>query len=116
VAGCPAGSSVDVVRDNGHLAPRADVPGIKPEEIRIEVDAGVLTVSGKHEQAKDQTDEHYVRREHRYGAFTRRLPLPAGVDPKKITASTKDGVLEVIIPLPKEMVQREPVTITPTTG
>ena len=51
-----------------------------------------------------------------YGAFTRRLPLPEGVDPKKIKASTKDGVLEVTIPLPKEAAKPEPVTITPTTG
>jgi HSP20 family protein len=108
--------AVDVVRDNGHLVLRADVPGIKPEEISIEVDDGMLTVSGKHEEATEETDERYVRRERRYGAFTRRLPLPDGVDPKKIKASTKDGVLEVTIPLPKEAAKPEPVTITPTTG
>jgi HSP20 family protein len=107
---------VDLVRDNGHLVLRADVPGIKPEEISIEVDDGMLTVSGKHEEAKEETDEHYVRRERRYGAFTRRLPLPDGVDPKKIKASTSNGVLEVTIPLPKEAAKQEKVKITPTTG
>ena len=108
--------AVDVVRDNGHLVLRADVPGIKPEEISIEVDDGILTVSGKHEETKEETDQDYVRRERRYGAFTRRLPLPEGVDPRKIKASTKDGVLEVTIPLPKEVTMQEPVTITPTIG
>jgi HSP20 family protein len=107
---------VDMVRENGHLVLRADVPGIKPEEISIEVNEGILTVSGKHEEAKEEAAENYVRRERHYGAFTRRLPLPDGVDPKKIKASTKDGVLEVTIPLPKEVAKPEPVTITPTTG
>jgi HSP20 family protein len=108
--------AVDLVRDNGHLVIRADVPGITPEEISIEVDDGMLTVSGRHEEAKEETDELYVRRERRYGSFTRRLPLPDGVDPKKIKASTKDGVLEVTVPLPKEAAKPEPVKITPTIG
>jgi HSP20 family protein len=80
------------------------------------VDDGMLTVSGKHEEATEETDERYVRRERRYGEFSRRLPLPEGVDPKKIKASTKDGVLEVTIPLPKEVAKQEPVKIKPTTG
>jgi HSP20 family protein len=54
-----------------------------------------------------------VRRERRYGAFSRRVSLPAGVDAKEIKATTKDGVLEVTVPLPTEGA-REPVTIKPT--
>ncbi|HEX6024021.1 MAG TPA: Hsp20/alpha crystallin family protein [Solirubrobacter sp.] len=107
---------VDVVRDNGHLVVRADVPGMKPEEISIEVNEGILTVSGKHEEAKEEKDKTYIRRERRYGAFTRSLPLPDGVDPKKIKAKTQDGVLEVTVPLPKEVAKQEPIKITPTTG
>lgn len=106
--------AVDVVRDDGHLVIKADVPGIKPEEIDIEVADGLLTVSGKHEETAESEDEQFVRRERRYGAFTRRVPLPEGVDPKKIKATTKDGVLEVTIPFPEETA-KEPVKITPTT-
>ena len=105
--------AVDLIRENGHLILRADVPGIKPEEISIEIDHGVLSLSGKHEETEEKTDERIVRRERRYGAFSRRMPLPEGVDPKKIKAITRDGVLEVTIPLPKEPAQ-EPVSITPT--
>ena len=108
--------AVDLVRDNGHLVIRADVPGIKPEEIEIEVDDGMLTVSGKHEETEEKTEDNFVRRERRYGAFSRRLQLPEGVDPKKIKAITKDGVLEVTVPLPKEVAKQEPVKITPTTA
>jgi HSP20 family protein len=105
--------AVDLIRENGHLVVRADVPGIKPEEISIEVEHGVLSLSGKHEETEEKTGENFVRRERRYGAFSRRMRLPEGIDPKKIKAVTRDGVLEVTIPLPKEPAS-EPVTITPT--
>jgi HSP20 family protein len=105
--------AIDVLRDDGHLVVRADVPGIKPEEIAVEVDQGVLSLSGKHEATEEKTEKDFVRRERRYGAFTRRMPLPDGVDPKSIKATTHDGVLEVTIPLP-EQAAKEPITITPT--
>ena len=104
--------AVDMVRDDGHLILRADAPGFKPEEITLEVEGGVLTVAGKHEESTDHKDEHFVRRERRYGSFSRTLPLPEGVEAKKIKAATHDGVLEVTIPLPKEAA-KEKVTITP---
>ena len=107
--------AVDMIRDDGHLVVRAEVPGIKPEEIDIKVDAGMLTISGKHEETSEEKDKEYVRRERRYGAFSRTMALPEGVDPKKIKATTTDGVLEVKVPLPKEAAS-EPVTITPTAG
>jgi HSP20 family protein len=107
--------AVDMIRDNGNLVVRAEVPGIKPEEIDIKVDAGMLTISGKHEEATEEKDKEFVRRERRYGAFSRTMALPEGVDPKKIKATTIDGVLEIKVPLPKETAS-EPVTITPTAG
>ncbi|MGZ8512992.1 MAG: Hsp20/alpha crystallin family protein, partial [Candidatus Limnocylindria bacterium] len=102
--------AVDVVRENGHLVVRANVPGIKPDEIEIKVVDDVLTISGEHEETKEETDKQFVRRERRFGAFSRSMPLPKGVDPKQIDAKTDDGVLEVTIPLPKEAAH-EPVTI-----
>ena len=105
--------AVDMIRDNGDLVVRAEVPGIKPEEIEIKAEEGTLKISGKHEESSEDKDEHFVRRERRYGTFSRTMALPDGVDPKRITAKTHDGLLEVTIPLPKEAA-REPVTITPT--
>jgi HSP20 family protein len=104
--------AIDVVREDGHLVVRADLPGIKPEEVKIEVEDDILTVSGEHEERKEEKDKHYVRRERRYGSFSRSMPLPAGIDPNKIKANTHDGVVEVTIPLPKEA-KKEPVRITP---
>ena len=105
--------AVDVMRDDGHLVVHADVPGIKPEEISVQVEKGVLTLSGRHEKTEETADEKFVRRERRYGSFVRRLSLPEGVEAKKIKATTHDGVLEVRIPLPRDEAP-EPVTITPT--
>ena len=104
---------IDVVREDGHLVVRADRPGIKPEEVKIEVEDDILTVSGEHSESTEEKDTSYVRRERRYGSFRRSMALPGGVDAKQIEAKTHDGVVEVTIPLPTEAKQ-EPVTITPT--
>jgi len=106
---------VDVVHENGHLVLRADVPGIKPDEVKIEVEDDILTVSGSHEEKKEEKDKRFLRRERRFGSFARSMTLPAGVDAKQIKAKTHDGVVEVTIPLPKEE-QPEKVTIKPTAG
>jgi len=92
--------SVDVVRKNGQLVLRADLPGIKPDEVTIEVEDDVLTVSGEHREAKQEKEEHYVRRERRYGSFSRSMVLPKGVQADDIDARCEDGVLEVTVPAP----------------
>lgn len=111
--GRPWMPAVDIERDNGNLVIRADVPGIKPEEVKIEVEDGILTVSGEHEESTEKKDKHFLRRERRIGSFSRSMALPAGVEAKKIKAKTHDGVVEVTVPLPKEP-SKETVTITPT--
>jgi len=105
--------AIDVVRDDGHLVVRADLPGIKPEEVKIEVEDDILTISGQHEERTEEKDKDYVRRERRYGSFSRSMALPGGIDAKKIKASTHDGVVEVTVPLPRKD-SKEPVRITPT--
>ena len=86
--------AVDVVRENGHLVVRADIPGIKPEEVKIEVEDDILTVSGEHTESKEEKDKHYVRRERRYGSFSRSMALPRASirrrsRPGRTTASLK---------------------------
>jgi HSP20 family protein len=86
--------AIDVVRDNGNLVVRDDIPGIKPEEVTIEVEDDILTVSGKHEEREEEKNKQYVRRERRFGSFRRSMALPAGVEAKEIKATTHDGVVE----------------------
>jgi HSP20 family protein len=107
--------AIDVEREDGQVVVRADVPGFKPEEVKIEVSDDVLTISGEHRESEEQKDKDYVRRERRYGSFARSVALPPGVDAKQITATTHDGVVELTIPLPTEEKQ-EKVTITSTTA
>ena len=106
---------IDVVRDNGNLVVRADMPGIKPDEVKIEIEDEILTVSGEHQETKDEKEANYMRRERRYASFYRSLVLPAGVVATDIKAKTHDGIVEVTIPLPKGS-KKETITITPTTG
>jgi HSP20 family protein len=105
--------AIDVERSDGGLIMRADIPGFKPEEISIEVENEMLTVSGRHEETKEEKGKHYLRHERRFGSFSRSIALPAGVDASKISATTHDGVLEVKVPLPEEKGEHKKVTITP---
>jgi HSP20 family protein len=75
--------AIDVVRENGSLVLRADIPGINPEEVTIEVQDDVLTVSGEHAESTEQTDKHYVRRERRYGSFRAPCRCPRGARPRR---------------------------------
>jgi HSP20 family protein len=85
----------------GEMVVKADLPGVKPDEINVELEEGVLTVSGEHEEKTEEKGERFLRRERRYGSFSRSMALPAGVDPDAIEANTTDGVLELRVPLLK---------------
>lgn len=102
--------SVDVLRKDGTVVLRADLPGIKPDEVKVTVEDDVLTVSGEHAEESKEEKESYMRRERRYGSFSRSMSLPAGVKAGDIESAVEDGVLEVTIPLP-EAEQRKPVEI-----
>jgi HSP20 family protein len=105
--------AIDVERNKNHLTVRADLPGVKPGDVKIKVQDGMLTISGELDEQQEKNETTYVRHERRYGSFVRSVALPDGVDPSEVTAKTSDGVLEITIPLPREA-KKEAVTITPT--
>jgi HSP20 family protein len=102
--------SVDVIRKDGNVILRADIPGIKPDDVKVTVEDDVLTVSGEHSEESEDEKGDYMRRERRYGSFSRSMSLPAGVKADDIESTTEDGVLEVTIPLPQPE-QKEAVEI-----
>ena len=104
--------ALDVVDRDDRYVVRADLPGLKPQEVKIDVEDDVLTISAEHEESEEEKKDDYVRRERRYGAFSRSMNLPKGVTADQIEATTKDGVVEVSIPKPKEE-ERKAVSITP---
>lgn len=98
--------SVDLVKKDDALVLRADLPGFKPDEVKIEVEGDVLTVSGEHREETEEKRDDYMRRERRYGSFSRSMTLPHGITADEIEATSEDGVLELTIPIPKSEEKR----------
>lgn len=92
---------IDVSDSDESIVVRADLPGVKPDDIDIEVSDDTLTISGKHEEETEEKEgKRVIRRERRYGSFVRSIALPKGIKAEEITAESKDGVLELTIPKP----------------
>ena len=74
------------------------MPGLKPEEVTVEAEDHNLIVRGETKSEQEKREQDYWYTERRSGTFYRRIPLPAGVDPKQARAAFHDGVLEITIP------------------
>jgi HSP20 family protein len=94
--------AMDLVETEGDFVLKADLPGLKEDDVTIEVEENVLTVSGERKSEHEDKREGYVRVERSYGSFRRSLTLPKGVDAEAVTANFENGVLEVHIPKPEE--------------
>jgi HSP20 family protein len=93
---------VDEFRENGDLVVRAELPGIDPDkDVELSVSDGVLHIDAERREEERVEEKGYLRHEIRAGSFSRSLPLPAGVSEADVTASYKDGILEVRIPTPE---------------
>ena len=90
--------AVDIIDEKDQIRIKADLPGLKKEDIEVSADNGVLTIKGEKKEEKEVKEKDYVRSERFYGAFHRSFSLPTGVDSQKVNASYKDGVLEVTLP------------------
>jgi HSP20 family protein len=94
--------SVDVWETEKELVLSFDLPGIAEDQIAVEVEDNVLTVSGQRERTSDHSNERFYRFERRFGTFSRSVTLPAGVSEDAIKADYTNGVLEVRVPKPEE--------------
>jgi len=101
--------AMDLVETADHFVLRADLPGLSEEDVHIEVEDRVLTVSGERKAEHESTKEGYHRVERAFGSFSRSLTLPEGVNADAVEASFDRGVLEVRIPKPE---QRKPRKIS----
>ena len=92
---------VDVAETQDKILVRAEVPGIKQEDVQIEFENGLLTIRGERQIEKtDAVTWHRVERT--YGNFSRSFTLPRSIDPEKITAAYRDGILEIEVPKREE--------------
>jgi HSP20 family protein len=104
---------MDLVETDEHYLLKADLPGMKQGDVGIEFNDGTLTISGERNAEYDRKEKGFFRLERSFGKFSRSLTLPDGVDPDKIHAGFRDGVLEVTIPKPE---QRKPRRIEVANG
>jgi HSP20 family protein len=97
---------IEVVEREGEFLVRADLPGLKREDVRLEVAENALTIEGERRQEQEERKEGFYRTERSYGRFSRTVLLPEGVDTDNIKAQFRDGVLEVRVPAPERQRQQ----------
>ncbi|HEU4477326.1 MAG TPA: Hsp20/alpha crystallin family protein [Pyrinomonadaceae bacterium] len=96
--------AIEVRQDNGQFIIRTDLPGLKKDDVKVELTDNLLTISGERKEQKEEKREGYYRSERSYGSFYRQVPLPEGAKTDTATAEFTDGVLQITMQAP----EREP--------
>ncbi len=86
---------VDVLEKGKNVVVKAELPGVCKDDLQITATEDSLILSGEFKQDGEVKEEGYYRKERRYGQFYRQVPMPAAINPDKVKASFKDGVLEI---------------------
>ncbi len=89
---------IAVAEEKDRYLVEADIPGLKKENLNIAVEGNVLTIRGERTEKQETKGKGYFYSERSFGSFSRSLELPAGIDPNKVKAAYKDGVLEIEVP------------------
>jgi HSP20 family protein len=97
----------DVYEDKDKFSVKVEVPGMKREDIDISLDGNTLTVSGELKDEEEHKDSETYRAERFFGRFQRSITLPQPVDPNRITATYKDGVLTITLPKTEESKRKQ---------
>jgi HSP20 family protein len=94
--------SVDISEGRKDITVKVEIPGVEAKDIDISLNGKLLTIKGEKKQEKEEKEENYHRVEHSYGHFNRTIELPSEVDPEKVDASYKKGVLKIELKKTKE--------------
>ncbi|OFW37348.1 MAG: hypothetical protein A3J29_18605 [Acidobacteria bacterium RIFCSPLOWO2_12_FULL_67_14b] len=92
--------TIEVFEKDNRLVTKVDLPGLKKEDVKVEVTDSRLAISGERKREVEEKKKNVYRSEREYGSFYRAVPLPEGVKPEDVKATFADGVLEVSVPLP----------------
>lgn len=98
-----AGPGLDVYQTPNEIVVKAGLPGVKPEDVNIDITGDTLTIKGENKAEQEIKKEDYLYRERRYGAFSRSVILPGGLRSDKAEATMEDGVLTLTIPKAEEV-------------
>jgi HSP20 family protein len=104
--------AVDLFEDKDNFTVKAELPGMKNEDIEVSVHEGVLTISGERKKENERKESESYRAERVFGRFHRTVSLPATVNAEKVAAAYKDGVLTVTLPKAEEAKPKQiPITV-----
>ncbi len=98
---------VDITESENEYNIKADIPGMKKEDIKISLEDNTLSISGERKEEKEEKGTNFVKKEKSFGSFMRTFALPHSVDAKGIKASYKEGVLNITVPKSEESKPRE---------
>lgn len=98
---------MDVSENGDHYVVKAEVPGMKPEDIQIDLTGRTLTIKGEKKHETETQDENFHRVERSFGTFVRRVELPQGVDAERVEAKYDQGVLTVNVAKAEEVKPRQ---------
>jgi HSP20 family protein len=102
---------IEVHEHEGEIVVRADLPGLKREDVQVEVADQVLTIQGERKLGCEEKQDGWHRTECRYGSFFRSIPLGEDVDPERVQAQFEDGVLEIRMPAPQRKESRRRIEV-----
>lgn len=103
--------SANIKETNENFQIELAVPGLKKEDLKIDLDNDVLTISSERKEEKTEEKDNYTRREFNYSSFSRSFYLPEIADAEKISAEYKDGVLNIVIPKKESAIRKPQRTI-----
>lgn len=102
---------IEMFQRGDQLVIQADLPGMKKEDLEVQVVGDTLVLQGERKQEQERQEQGFYRSERSYGSFYRSIPLPEGVNPDEIQASFKDGVLEISMKAPQQQPQGRKIEI-----
>ena len=106
---CPC---VDVSETKDNVIINTEIPGMSKDDVKVSVQDNVLTLTGEKKQEKEEKDANYHRIERSYGSFSRSFTLPTSVQPDKVKATYKDGILRITLPKSEEVKPKEiPISV-----
>jgi HSP20 family protein len=108
--------AIEISQHNGDYKIRAELAGLKPEDVKVEVNGDALVLEGDRKFEHEEKKDGVYRSERQYGHFYRSIPLPEGADVDKARAKFENGVLEVTVPVAEMARSHRQIPVEPTSG
>jgi len=102
---------LEITENDGKLCIQTDLPGLRPEDVKVEITGDRLTISGERKSENENRAGGTYRSERRYGQFYREIALPEGIKAEEAQANFHDGVLEITLPIPQQTSNRRQIPI-----